>query len=90
MREENVSQYIINQIVKLDSISNTLIDAENSEVDLPFCDPDYNEISNAPVAQEFFHMQGNTAGASILEMAMSNKVLYSDGDKKPFYFDGNR
>ena len=90
LREENVSQYIINQIVKLDSISNTLIDAENSEVDLPFCDPDYNEISNAPAAQEFFHMQGNTSGASILEMAMSNKVLYSDGDKKPYYFDGNR
>ena len=90
LRDCNLSQYIINQVVKLDSISNTLIDAENSEVQLPFCDPDYSMIALAPAAKEFFQVQGNTAAASILEMAMENKVLYSDSEKTPFYFDGNR
>ncbi len=90
LREENISQYIINQIVKLDSISSILIDAENSEINLPFCDPDYNKLSETPSAQEFFHIQGNTAAAAILEKALENIVLYNNGEKESNYFDGNR
>lgn len=90
LRDCNISSYYITQAVKLDSVSNTLIDAENSEIYLPFCDPDYQHISQTPAAREFFHVQGNTAAASILEMALENKVLYSDAEKTPFYFDGNR
>lgn len=90
LREENISQYIINQVVKLDSISSTLINAENSEIELPFCDPDYNKLAKAPAAKEFFEMQGNTAAAAILNIALENKVLYNDAETSSFYYDGNR
>jgi len=90
LREENLTQYMINQVVKLDTISNLIIDAENSEIDLPFPDPEYNELSKSAPAQEFFHTQGNTAGAALLETALRNLVLYSNSEKANFYFDGSR
>jgi P4 family phage/plasmid primase-like protien len=90
MREENISQYLINQVVKLNSISNILLESESSEINIEFEQPDYQILAQTPAAREFFEIQGNTAGATVLEMALADRVIYNQAEKKAYYFDGNR
>ena len=90
LREENLSQYLINQVVKLNSISNILLDSESSEIYIPFQEPDYRELAQMPFAREFFETQGNTSAAAILFEALNNHVVYNESDKASYYFDGNK
>ncbi|MEN6588574.1 MAG: bifunctional DNA primase/polymerase [Proteiniphilum sp.] len=90
LREEGVSQYLVNQVVKFDSVSSLLTDAEAHETRLPFADPDYEELSNSPEAQEFFNIQGNTAAASLLFRALRDIIIYVEGEKRNYYFNGSR
>jgi phage/plasmid-associated DNA primase len=90
LKDDNISQYIINQIVKLDNISTAIIEAENSEIDLPFPDPDYDKLSESPAAREFFKFKGNTSAATILESAADGYILYDNSTKANYYYDGNK
>jgi phage/plasmid-associated DNA primase len=92
MREQNISEGVINKVLKNLAINEVLTVSENSEKDLPFCEPDYYKLAEMPFTAEFFSFPtANTAAASILEKALKGKVIYvaSEG-KKAFYFDGNK
>jgi len=89
MREEDLSQHLITQVVKLDTIGNLLVSAEQQEKDILF-ECDYNELSLLPEARELFTLQGHSAGAMILLTALSDQVIFVDGEKTTYYFDGNR
>jgi P4 family phage/plasmid primase-like protien len=91
LQEEGLSNHIIKQVVKFDSLNMTLVEAEKREYDLPFEDPDYQQLSMIPSAEEFYNLQGNTAAASLLAEALRNKVVFVEGEEKRFYyFDGNK
>jgi len=90
LREEEISAYLINQVVKLDSISNTLADAEAKENSLPFQEPDYNTLAETQEAIEFFHVQGNTSAASVMALAVEGNVIFVEGEKRNYFFNGSR
>jgi len=89
MKEEDLSQHLITQVVKLDTIGNLLISAEEQEKDILF-DCDYNALSLSPEARELFTLQGHTAGAALLLAALYGQVIFVAGEKTTYYFDGNR
>lgn len=90
LREEDISNWYINKLIRRDTISNLLIECEIAEIEIPFEEPNYNDIAKTTEAKDFFNMQGNTSAAAVIEMAVFEKVIYSRGEKKAFYFDGNR
>jgi phage/plasmid-associated DNA primase len=90
LKKSEISEYLINKVNMTNDAKTVLVIAENSEIELPFNDIDYNMIAETPAAQEFFETQGNTCAALMLEMALSGKVIYEDGSNEVFYFDGSR
>jgi P4 family phage/plasmid primase-like protien len=90
LKEEGLSPYYINKIINRETINNLLIQGEESEIDLPFCQPDYSEIARKSSAIEFFDFCGNTSAASVLEIATNGYIIYSDSENTTYYFNGNR
>ena len=86
LREEGISNYMIRTVVKFDSLNAILIEQEAKEYQLPFNDPDYQALSYLPEAEEFFNFRGNTAAASLLAVALREKVIFVEGEEKRFYF----
>lgn len=90
LKEEGLSPYYINKIANRETINNILIQGEESEVELPFCQPDYIDIAKTTAAKEFYDLCGNTSAASVLERATCGFIIYSDSENLTYYFDGNR
>lgn len=92
LREQNLSEKLINSVLKSIAVNEVLVISEQHEKKLPFPEPDYNELIELPYVSEFFNFPAaNTAAASILEEALMGKVIYVHSeDKKSFYFDGNK
>jgi len=90
LREENVTPYMINQVVKLDSITATITEGEQSESELPFKEPDYYELSESKYVKEFFVTCGNSAAKNILFEAFNGNVLHVKGEKENYFFNGSR
>jgi phage/plasmid-associated DNA primase len=90
LREENLSPYLINQVVKIDSLTTSILSSEEKESDLPFKEPDYNYLVELPECSEFFTFQGNSSAKKILFEAFSGNIIYSKQEKETFYFDGNK
>jgi P4 family phage/plasmid primase-like protien len=90
LQEEGVSQYLVNQVVKVDAISNALLIGEDEESSLPFPDPDYLYLSELVEAREFFTLSGNTAAKKLLYIAFDGNVIFCKGDKETYFFNGSR
>lgn len=90
LREEGLSPYLINQVVKIDSITMAVLDGEAIESKLPIEEPDYDKIIELPEMKEFFTIQGNSSAKTILYNAFKGNIIYNKGEKESFYFNGSR
>lgn len=89
LREEEITPHIVNQVVKLNTIGDFLVNAESQEIEI-FFEVDYEQLSLLPEAHELFTLQGHTAAAQIMNKALNGKVIYVHGEKVTYYFDNNR
>lgn len=90
LREENLSPYMINQVIKLDSITAAIMDGEQNESELPFEEPNYHELAETKYMKEFFHTCGNSAAKNILYEAFNGNIMHVKGEKETYYFNGSR
>ncbi|MBE3039278.1 MAG: bifunctional DNA primase/polymerase, partial [Chloroflexi bacterium] len=91
LHEEDISSHLIKKVISFDKAQSFLVKAEQAEIELPFQDPDYEELSFTVEAGEFYSYQGNRAAAVLLARALRGKVIFVEGEEKRyFFFDGNR
>lgn len=90
LQEEGVSSYLIKQVSQFESISSLLTESESEESCLPFPDPDYITLAEHPKAFEFFNICGHTAAADLLVLALRNRVIFVEVEKKNYFFTGSR
>ena len=83
LRDHNLSDKIINNVLKSIAVSEVLIISEQNEKNLPFPEPDYFKLSELPYTAEFFNFPAaNTAAASILEEALKGSVIFVYSEDK--------
>lgn len=90
LREEDISKYLISQVIRADEITPIIENGEKTESDLPIPEPDYKKLMNNPNVKEFFTTRGNTSAKLILHEALAGNVAYVKIDKEIFYFNGSR
>jgi phage/plasmid-associated DNA primase len=90
LKSENLNDYQLREIRNLQSTTDIIENAQKEETDLPFNGVDYTTLSTTPAAYKFYTQQGHTNAAAILFLALNGKVIFVEGEKISYYFDGNR
>lgn len=90
LREEGISNFLIDQVISATSITASIINSERNEIPLPFEDPDYYKLADSKDMEEFYQTCGNSSAKRILKKALNNNVMFVKGDKETYFFNGSR
>lgn len=88
-KQHGISKYMINKLNNYIALS-ILAHEEEKEETLPFDNPDYSTLAESPEARQFFHTSGNSAAARILFQSCRGNIIYVDGEKLHYVFNGSR
>ena len=90
LKEYGITQYFIKKVLSFNTSIELYETMRDDGHNLPFPEPDYETISESKEARELFITGGNTSGATLLGFAINDYILWSEGNKNFYIYDGNK
>lgn len=90
LKEYGITQYFIKKILSFNTSVELYETMRDDGHNLPFPEPDYEEISDSKEARELFITGGNSVAATLLGFAIQEYIIWCEADKGFFIFDGNK
>ena len=90
LRENNISQYFIKKVLSFNMSIELYDNMRDDGSQLPFPEPNYDEISSSKEANELFLTAGNSVAATLLGYAVQGYIIYCEADKAFYLFNGSR
>ena len=78
LKSHEVSQYYIKKVLSFNLSIELYDNMRDDGSQLPFPEPNYDEISDSKEANELFLTAGNSVAATLLGYAIHNYIIYSD------------
>ena len=90
LRESEVSSYYIKKVLSFNMSLELYDNMRDDGTQLPFPEPDYDQLSDSKEATELFLTVGNSVAATLLGFAIQGYIIYCDAEKCFYLFNGNR
>ncbi len=90
LKQHGITQYFIKKVLSFNTSVELYESMRDDGHNLPFPEPDYDEISDSKEATELFITGGNSVAATLLGYAIQQYIIYYDATNHFYLFDGNR
>ncbi len=90
LKQHGITQYFIKKVLSFNTSVELYESMRDDGHNLPFPEPDYDEISDSKEARELFITGGNSVAATLLGFAIQSYIIWCEADKAFYLFDDNK